>query len=71
MSALVCSLSGNPIIEGVVSVKTGHLYEKSTILKHLKAFGKCPHTDQLISNTDLVDIQNLNNSFFTQGKSIS
>jgi hypothetical protein len=71
MSALVCSLSGNPIIEGTISIKTGHLYEKSTILKHVKAFGTCPHTNQPLSNTDLVDVQNLNNSFFTQGRSIS
>jgi pre-mRNA-processing factor 19 len=71
MSALVCSLSGNPIIEGVISVKTGHLYEKSTILKHVKAFGRCPHTNQPLTSADLVDVQNLNNTFFTQGKSIS
>jgi pre-mRNA-processing factor 19 len=56
MSALVCSLSGNPIIEGAISIKTGHLYEKSTILKHIKAFGTCPHTNQPLSNTDLVDV---------------
>jgi len=44
MSAIVCSLSGAPLIHGVVSAKTGHLYEKSTILHYISLHGACPHS---------------------------
>lgn len=62
MSALICSISGNPIIHGVVCTKTGHLYEKSTILKQLATTGVCPHTNQPLSEIDFVDLKITNPS---------
>lgn len=56
MSALVCSLSGSPLNEGVVSLKTGHIYEKSTITRHIRAYGTCPHTNQALSINDLLPL---------------
>lgn len=49
MSALICSISGHPIVQGVICSKTGHIYEKSTILKQITVYGVCPHTNQPIS----------------------
>ena len=66
MSALVCSLSGNPLIHGVISTKTGHLFEKSTILKQISTYGLCPHTNQTLSVEDLVDL-NITNPSVAQG----
>lgn len=57
MSALVCSLSGSPLSEPVVSKKTGHLYEKSTIIKQIRANGVCPHTGQPITEQDILPLQ--------------
>jgi len=44
-SSIFCSLSGSPIVEGVIDKNTGFIYEKSTILCHLKTYGTCPHTN--------------------------
>ena len=66
MSALTCSLSGNPLIHGVISSKTGHLFEKSTILKQISTYGLCPHTNQPLSREDLVDLS-ITNPSITQG----
>lgn len=54
MSAIVCSLSGAPLIHGVVSSKTGHLYEKSTILHYISLHGTCPHTSIPLQANDLI-----------------
>lgn len=54
MSALVCSISGAPLSRGVISVKTGHLYEKSTILHYIALNRSCPHTAIPLENKDLV-----------------
>lgn len=56
MSALACSISGAPLTQGVVSSKTGHLYEKSTILHYLGLHSTCPHTGIPLSFADLVDL---------------
>ena len=60
MSALVCSLSGAPLTNPVVSSKTGHLYEKSTILHYLSVYGSCPHTGVQLDRRDLVDLAHTN-----------
>lgn len=56
MSALACSISGAPLTLGVVSAKTGHLYEKSTILHYLSLYGNCPHTGIPMTASDLVEL---------------
>lgn len=56
MSAIACSISGAPLVNGVVSTKTGHLYEKSIILHYIAVQGKCPHTGIQLSAQDLVEI---------------
>lgn len=43
-------------MNGVVSTKTGHLYEKSTILHYLAVEGRCPHTGVQLSADDLVEV---------------
>ena len=65
MSTLKCSLSGNPLIHGVVSTKSGHLFEKSTIFKQITANGTCPHTGQPLVIDDLIELQT-NNPSITQ-----
>lgn len=56
MSAMACSISGAPLTLGVVSSKTGHLYEKSTILHYLALHGSCPHTGIPLAPSDLVEL---------------
>lgn len=56
MAAVICSLSGSAPIEGVISLKTGHVYEKSTIMRHIQAYGTCPHTNQSLSLSDLLPL---------------
>jgi hypothetical protein len=56
MSALACSISGAPLTTGVISSKTGHLYEKSTIQHYIALHGTCPHTGAPMSTADLVDL---------------
>lgn len=57
MSSLVCSLSGSPLSDPVICTKTGHLFERSTITKQIRAKGVCPHTGVLISDSDLLSIK--------------
>jgi SUMO ligase MMS21 Smc5/6 complex component len=56
MSINVCSITGQPLSRPVVSRKTGHLYEKETIEKHLTAFPYCPVTNQPMQLSDLIDV---------------
>lgn len=35
MSVTTCALSGHPLKTPVVSIKSGHIFEKEIILKHL------------------------------------
>lgn len=57
MSTIVCAITGNVPDEPVFSPKTGHVYEKRIILKHVESAGKCPVTKQEISADDLVDVK--------------
>ena len=41
----------------MISKKTGHIFEKSLVLKHLEDEGKCPITNMELSRDDLVDIR--------------
>ena len=58
MSITNCALSGLPLKHAVVSVKSGHVFEKSVIEKHLLNTGQCPITGaDLNAATDLIPIQ--------------
>ena len=57
-TATNCSLSGSPTIDPVISLKTGHIYEKSTIQKHISVYATCPHTNQPLSHSDLLGLAN-------------
>ena len=41
----------------VVSVKTGHVFEHSTIVKHLQMTGRCPVTNAEMTENDLLPLQ--------------
>lgn len=60
--ATTCSISGSPTIDPVISLKTGHVFEKSTVLKHISVYGTCPHTHQALAETDLLPLANSKNT---------
>ena len=53
-------VSGEVPQDAVVSKKTGHLYEKSLIMKYVGLDGKCPITGSDISEDDFVSVKGLN-----------
>jgi pre-mRNA-processing factor 19 len=53
-AAMFCSISGIVPDHGVVSSKSGHLFEKSLIEKYLRETGKCPITGESLSMEDLI-----------------
>lgn len=56
--AAVCSLSGTVPEEPVVSIKSGHVFEKRLILKHLKQNGNtCPVTKADLHPEDLISLK--------------
>lgn len=57
MSTIVCAISGHVPEEPVFSPKTGHVYEKRLITKHLASVGSCPVTKEEISQDDLHDMK--------------
>ena len=46
MEAIVCSLTGEMVIEAVVCTLTGYVFERSTIRTYLKDKPVCPFTKQ-------------------------
>lgn len=63
MSISNCALSGLPLKHPVVSIKSGHIFEKEVIIKHLQNTGQCPLTGlELNPHTDLVEIKTENAS---------
>jgi pre-mRNA-processing factor 19 len=62
MSLSVCAISGKPLQNPVLSIKTGHLYEKEVIEKHLSSFPYCPLTNQPMQISDLIDIARIMDS---------
>ena len=52
-----CALSGVLPEEPVVSVKTGHVFEKRLILRHIEATHQCPITREPLSVDDLITIK--------------
>ena len=58
MSVTTCALSGQPLIEPVVSTKSGHVFEKSLILKQISMTGQCPITGpNLNAMDDLLELK--------------
>jgi len=54
MSTIVCAISGHAPEEPVFSPKTGHVYDKRLIEKHIQSAGKCPVTKEELTEDDLV-----------------
>eukprot|EP00960_Hanusia_phi_P048215 758821-Hanusia_phi.AAC.3 len=57
MAGLVCAMSGACALAPMVSKKTGHVFEKSTILKFLLETQSCPITGQAMSAEDLIELK--------------
>ncbi|MED6136728.1 hypothetical protein PIB30_058491 [Stylosanthes scabra] len=54
---MYCSISGKVAEDPVVSKKSGLLFEKRLIEKHIADFGKCPITGQPLTLDDLVPVK--------------
>lgn len=55
---MFCAISGESVDEPVVSVKSGHIFEKRMIEKSLHANqGRCPITDQPLELSDLIPLK--------------
>lgn len=52
----VCSLSKKEIKIPVISLKTGHVFDKETIEEHIKKTGQCPITGKSLSISDIKNI---------------
>lgn len=57
MSVNKCAFTGVLLEYPVVSTKSGHVFEKSQIEKHLDQTGQCPVTGQDLSKDDLIEIK--------------
>jgi pre-mRNA-processing factor 19 len=57
MSTIVCAISGHAPEEPVFSAKTGHVYEKRLIVKHIQSAGKCPVTKEELTQDDVADLK--------------
>jgi pre-mRNA-processing factor 19 len=57
MSYNICSLSGLPAEHPVICIKTGRIFEKSLIEKHIITFGKCPLSDTDMTLNDLLEVK--------------
>ena len=57
MSFNICSLSGNIVEVPVISKKSGHIFEKRLIEKHIDATGQCPITGSELTKDDLLEIK--------------
>ncbi|KAA8491226.1 Pre-mRNA-processing factor 19 [Porphyridium purpureum] len=60
---MFCSISGALTQEPVVSKRTGHVYEKRLIMKHLAASGGlCPHTNERMETSELIAVRQSSSS---------
>ncbi len=57
MSLYTCAISGLQLVDPVVSVKSGHVFEKDLIRKHIEATGQCPKTSQPLALSDLLPLK--------------
>eukprot|EP00761_Pharyngomonas_kirbyi_P012316 gb/GECH01012343.1/.p1 GENE.gb/GECH01012343.1/~~gb/GECH01012343.1/.p1 ORF type:complete len:471 (+),score=114.27 gb/GECH01012343.1/:1-1413(+) len=54
---MFCCISGQEPTEPVVSVKSGHLFEKRLVEEYIQQHEKCPITDQPLTLDDLVAVK--------------
>jgi len=54
---MICAISGITPEEPVVSIKSGHVFEKRLIEKYLDANGKCPVTNDILEQKDLIPVK--------------
>jgi len=54
---MFCSISGNVPEQPVVSIKSGHVFEKGLVNKYVKETGKCPVTGEALATDDLLDLK--------------
>ncbi|KAG7838516.1 hypothetical protein KL919_001532 [Ogataea angusta] len=54
---MICSISGNPAEEPVLSTKSGHVYEKRLVEEYIAQHGTDPISGESLSSEDLVAIQ--------------
>jgi hypothetical protein len=52
-----CSISGSVPEVPVVSIKSGHVFEKNLVAKYVKETGKCPVTGEALGLDDLLDLK--------------
>jgi hypothetical protein len=57
MSVTHSALSGEILKNPVVSTKSGHVFEKSLIEKHILNTGQCPHTGSDLFQSDLLALK--------------
>lgn len=55
-SKLICTLSGTPINDPVVSSLTGHVYERSSVTKYIDLNQTCPITGQPMELDQLISL---------------
>ena len=53
---MFCSISGQVPKEPVVSIRTGHLFERALAEKYIDTEGKCPATGGDLAKEDLVAV---------------
>ncbi|KAL5996891.1 E3 ubiquitin-protein ligase prp19 [Asimina triloba] len=54
---MICAISGETPEEPVVSTKSGLLYERRLIERHIADNGKCPITKEPLTMDDIVPIK--------------
>ena len=54
---MLCTISGTPVEEAVVSRKSGNIFEKRTIMKIVEEKGKCPVTNEDLTVDDLIEVK--------------
>ena len=54
---MFCSISGVVPEQPVISVKSGHVFERSLVEKYVKETGKCPVTSESLSLDELVPLK--------------
>lgn len=57
MSVTHCALSGQPLLHPIVCIRTGLVFERDTVLKHVEATGRCPITGAELTTKDFIELQ--------------
>lgn len=56
MTEYICALTNQPTTDPVVSTRSGHIFDKSAIEKHLDSESVCPVTNKPLTQNDLVPL---------------